>query len=153
MVVVDSRRNAGEQLALVLTDYGMQRMNARLLAVLLVTEEETLTQAQLAEELGAAAGSVSGAVKAALGVGLVERVPVSGSRREHYRLRADAWARLFTRQNSAVEELLAAARKTMDHVESDGRAYRRLADMNDFYEYLLGELPTLLDRWRATRQR
>jgi DNA-binding transcriptional regulator GbsR (MarR family) len=151
--VTDSRPNAGEQLALVLTDHGMQRMNARVLAALLTTERETLTQGELAEELEVAAGSVSGAVKQALGVGLVERVHVAGSRREHYRLRDDAWARLFTRQNEATEAVLAAARAAREAADEDGPARRRLDDMCGFYDYLLAELPALLDRWRALRDR
>jgi DNA-binding transcriptional regulator GbsR (MarR family) len=151
--MTDDHLRTGEQLALVLTDYGMPRMNARLIAALLVTDRDTVTQGELSEDLGAAAGSVSAAINVALRVGLAERVPMPGSRREHYRLRNDAWARLFTEQNQATSDMLAAARATRDAVDADSPAHRRLSDMCDFYEYLLAELPAILDRWQASRRR
>lgn len=146
----DGRQEAREQLALVLSDYGMQRMHARVLAALLTTSRETLTQGDLAEELGAAAGSVSAAINQAIGVGLVERVHAAGSRREHYRLHDDAWARLFTRQNHVIEAVLAAARTARNTVDVDSLAHGRLKHMCDFYEFLLAEVPTLLERWYET---
>lgn len=146
-------REASEQLALVLNGYGMQRMHARVLAALLTTDNSALTQGELTAELGAATGSVSNAVKQLIAVGLVERVPVAGSRREHYRLRDDAWARLFTRQNHVFDDMLGVARKARDHMDADSLAHRRLTDMCDFYDFLLAEVPALLERWDEERKR
>ena len=80
----------------------LQRMTARVLAALLFTEQPTMTMAELADQLQAASsGAISGAVKMlTASVGLAERVPAPASRRDHYRLRDDAWALLFTNQNA-----------------------------------------------------
>jgi DNA-binding MarR family transcriptional regulator len=88
---------------------GHQRMSARVLAAFLFAGQDTLTMRELAEELGVSAGSVSAALKALNAVGLIERVPVPGSRREHYRLRDDAWATLFTSQNTIIQVMMDAA--------------------------------------------
>lgn len=64
----------------------------------------------LAARLQASAGAISGAVKMLVSVGPVERVPAPGSRRDHYRLRDDAWAVLYTTQN----EILAGLRKAAE---------------------------------------
>ncbi|MBB3724541.1 GbsR/MarR family transcriptional regulator [Nonomuraea dietziae] len=138
---------AAEQLALVLTEGGLQRMAARTLAVFLFTDQESVTAGEIAERLEASAGAVSGAVKSLLTVGLIERLPAPGSRREHYRLRDDAWATLFTSQNTVIQTMLQAARAGIDSTEADDPAHRRLTQMRDFYEFLLGELPALLQRW------
>lgn len=137
-----------EQLALTLTGLGLQRMTARVLAALLFTEQSTMTMGELAEKLQASAGAISGAMKMLAAVGLAERVPVPASRREHYRLRDDAWAVLFTNQNVTISAMQDAAAAGIAAIGADHPAHRRLTQMRDFYTFLLGEIPALLDRWR-----
>ncbi|MEO3811536.1 helix-turn-helix domain-containing protein [Sphaerisporangium sp. B11E5] len=145
------RWQAAERLALVLTEGGLQRMSARALAVFLFTDADTVTMGDIADRLGVSAGSVSGAVKALLTVGLIERLPAPGSRREHYRLRDDAWPTLFSTQNTVVHVMLQAAKTGIATTTSGDPAHARLTRMHDFYEFLLGELPGLLRRWEEQR--
>jgi DNA-binding transcriptional regulator GbsR (MarR family) len=139
---------AAERLALTLTEGGMQRMAARTLAVFLFTDQESVTAGEIIDRLEASAGSVSSAIKSLLSVGLIERLPAPGSRREHYQLRDNAWATLFTSQNAVIQTMLQAAAAGIATTASGDPAHRRLTEMHDFYEFLLGEIPTLLDRWR-----
>ncbi|MFI6928642.1 GbsR/MarR family transcriptional regulator [Nonomuraea spiralis] len=138
---------AAERLALTLIEGGLQRMPARTLAVFLFTDQDSVTAGEIAERLEASAGSVSGAIKSLLTVGLIERLPAPGSRREHYRLRDDAWATLFSSQNTVIQAMLQAAAAGIAATEEGDPARRRLAQMHSFYEFLLGELPALLHRW------
>lgn len=136
-----------------LTSNGLQRMTARVLATLLFTEQPSVTMAELAEVLQASAGSISGALKMLTSVGLAERVPVPGSRREHFRLPQDAWAVLFTSKNETMRAMLEAADKGIDATDDQGLARQRLAEMRDFYGFLMAEIPALLDRWHEQRGR
>lgn len=61
------------------------------------------------ERLQASSGAISGAVKWLTSVGLVERVPAPASRRDHYRLRDNAWAIQYTNQNEVTSAVLKAA--------------------------------------------
>ena len=137
-----------EQLALTLTSLGLQRMTARVLATLLFTEQSTMTMGELAKKLQASAGAISGAMKMLAAVGLAERVPVPASRREHYRLRDDAWAVLFTNQNVTISAMQDAAAAGIAAIGADHPAHHRLTQMRDFYTFLIAEIPALLDRWR-----
>ncbi|WP_409429625.1 GbsR/MarR family transcriptional regulator [Mycobacterium sp. SMC-11] len=128
-------------------------MTARVLATLLFTEQSTMTMGELAEKLQASAGAISGAMKMLTAVGLAERVPVPASRREHYRLRDDAWAVLFTNQNVAISAMQDAAAAGITAVGADHPAHHRLTQMRDFYTFLLAEIPALLDRWREQSAR
>lgn len=109
MVKSADMQQEAEQLALVLSSHGMQRMTARVLATLLFTERPHVTMAELADTLQASAGSISGSLKMLTSVGLAERVPVPASRRDHFRLRDNAWAVLFTNQNATISAMQAAA--------------------------------------------
>ena len=143
---------AAERLALVLASQGLQRMTARVLTALLFTERPSVTMAELGEDLQASAGSISGALKALTSVGLVERVPAPASRRDHFRLRPDAWATLYTSQNQTIAAFLAAADEGIEAAGDAGPARERLTEMRDFYAFLLAEIPAVLERWRAGRR-
>jgi DNA-binding transcriptional regulator GbsR (MarR family) len=145
-------RDAAERFALKLTENGMQRMSARVLAAFLFTGQDTLTMGELAEELGVSAGSVSAALKGLNGVGLIERVPAPGSRREHYRLRDNAWATLFTSQNTVIQVMMDAARDGIAATSRTSPARSRLTQMRGFYEFLLAEIPTLLNKWQRQQR-
>lgn len=140
-------QDAAEQLALVLTSHGLQRMTARVLAALLFTEQPTTTAGELSDQLQASAGGISGAIKMLMSVGLVERVPAPASRRDHYRLRDNAWAVLYTNQNQVLAAMQKAAEAGVVETQSGGFAHHRLTQMRDFYDFLLSEIPALLERW------
>ena len=72
-------QETAEQLALVLSSHGLQRMTARVLSSLLFTEQQTMTMGELADRLRASTGAISGALKMLTSVGLVERVPARGA--------------------------------------------------------------------------
>nr|WP_042186760.1 MarR family transcriptional regulator [Kibdelosporangium sp. MJ126-NF4]CEL17529.1 hypothetical protein [Kibdelosporangium sp. MJ126-NF4]CTQ91245.1 hypothetical protein [Kibdelosporangium sp. MJ126-NF4] len=140
---------AAERLALTLTSGGMQRVTARVMCALLFAEQETVTAGELAEWLTISPGTVSTALKSLTTVGLIERVPAPGSRREHFRFRAGAWAILMSSQNEIVKVMQEAANEGIDAVGEDSVAGQRLVEMRDFYTYVMAELPALIDRWRA----
>jgi DNA-binding MarR family transcriptional regulator len=142
------QQEAAEQLALVLTNHGLQRMTARVLATLLFTEQPTTTAGELAGRLQASTGAISGAIKMLTSVGLVERVPAPASRRDHYRLRDNAWAVLYTNQNEVLGAMQEAAKAGLATTGSAGLARQRLTQMSEFYDFLLSEIPAVLDRWR-----
>jgi DNA-binding transcriptional regulator GbsR (MarR family) len=129
----------------------MQRMTARVFAALLFTEQDTLTAGEITELLTISSGSVSTALKSLTAVGLIERVPAPGSRREHFRFREDAWATLMSEQNQLVKVMREAAEQGIAATGEDSPAGRRLAEMRDFYDYLWRELPALIDRWKTQR--
>jgi len=139
---------SAEQLALMLTTHGMQRMTARVLTALLFTEQPTMTSIELSEQLQASSGAISTAVRMLTSVGLAERVPMPASRRDHYRLRDNAWAVLFTNQNAVLSAMQETAADGIAETKKGSLARARLTQMRDFYAFLLGEIPSLLDRWR-----
>lgn len=137
-----------ERLALALNQNGMQRMVARVLAAFLFSDRESVTAAELGEQLGASAGSISGAITMLRTVGLIEPAPVPGSRRSHYRMRDDAWATMMSSQNAMVQVMQDIAEAGIASTPPGSPSARRLERMRDFYAYLFAELPVLIDRWR-----
>ncbi len=138
---------AAERLALALNQGGMQRMVARVLAAFLFSDRDSVTAAELGQQLGSSAGSISGAITMLRTVGLIEPAPVPGSRRAHYRMRDDAWATLMSGQNAMIQVMQDVAEAGLASTPADSPAATRLRRMRDFYAYLFAELPALIERW------
>ncbi|WP_328602266.1 GbsR/MarR family transcriptional regulator [Nocardia terrae] len=141
-------RDAAERLALTLAQGGMQKTTARVMTALLYTEQDTMTAADLCEQLSVSTGAVSTAIKQLTQSAMVERVPAPGSRREHYRFPKGVWADLFSQQNVMLKVMREAAQNGLDITGDDGPTAARLHEMQDFYAYMERALPPLIDGWR-----
>lgn len=141
-------RDAAEKLALTLAEGGMQKSTARVLTALLYTEQDTMTSADLREQLQISSGGVSAAVKQLLPTGFIERVPAPGSRRDHYRFRSGAWAGLMSQQNEVLRAMTTAAEEGLAAAPEGSTTADRLHEMRDFYAYMTEQMVPLVDRWR-----
>ncbi|GGI78425.1 MarR family transcriptional regulator [Saccharopolyspora subtropica] len=141
-----------ERFALDLADAGMPRMAARVFASLLVAEDGRRTAGELADVLQVSPAAVSGAVRYLVQVKLVVRERRPGERRDDYRVLDDLWyttvmdrgAQLLAWENTLAEGEAALG--------ADSRAGRRLADTREFFEFLRGEFPGLMEKWRRQRK-
>ncbi|MBF6208869.1 MarR family transcriptional regulator [Streptomyces gardneri] len=103
---------------------------------------------QIRRKLSISSGAVSIAIKQLIPVGLIERVPAPGSRRDHYRFRAGAWAALMSQQNTMLATMRDAAQEGSDAATPETATATRLHEMQDFYTYMTNELVPLIERWR-----
>lgn len=138
-----------ERFALMLSDMGMQRMNARVLALFVCTDRGSLTAPDIAAALTISPAAVSGAVRTLEAAALIERVPVPGSRRQHYRLLGDAWTGAAAIKQERFTALADLATDGLVIIPADGPAASRLQQMRDFYTFLAEEMPALRARWEA----
>lgn len=140
-----------ERFAIMLNDMGMQRMTARVLALFVCTNAATLTAPDIANALTISPAAVSGAVRTLEAAALIERVPVPGSRREHYRLLGDAWTGAAAIKQERFTALADLAADGLKVIPSEGPAAARLTQMRDFYAFLAEEMPALRARWESRR--
>jgi predicted transcriptional regulator len=136
-----------ERLALVLTQLGTQRMASRVFAALMVTDSGRLTAVELAETLQVSPAAISGAVRYLEQVGLIAKEREPGHRRDHYRIYDNLWYATFQKRDRALEIWRDTAIEGVAAVGADTPAGARLADMRDFLEFFLKELPLLFERW------
>lgn len=148
-MTTDARlHEAAERLALTLAQGGMQKTTARVMTALLYSPRDAMTAADLCEQLSISSGAVSIAVKQLIPIGLVERVPAPGSRRDHYRFRPGAWANLMSQQNAALATMREAAQEGIAAADDGSATAERLEEMQDFYTYMSEQLLPLIDKWR-----
>jgi DNA-binding transcriptional regulator GbsR (MarR family) len=141
-----------EHFALTLSDMGMPRMAARVLAALMAAEKPGLTAGEISERLGVSPAAVSGAVRYLIQVGMTVREPTPGSRRDLYSAPISSWysstvrGKLYERVADVVQEgVLAVGDETTP-------AGARLADMRDFFLFVQDEMSGLIKRWEQARR-
>jgi hypothetical protein len=136
-----------ERFAMVLAALGMPPMPSRVWVASMVAEGETVTSGEIGERLGVSPAAISGAVKYLLQVGLLERVAVPGSRRQHFRADANQWAKTFVARRRGMEELSALAGDGAALVGPATLPGSRLAELGDFFDYIASEIPRLVESW------
>ena len=140
-----------ERFASVLEEGGVPRMPARVFAALLATDSGRMTAAELAEALQISPAAVSGAVRYLIQVSLVSREREPGSRRDVYRVHDDLWYEAIVNREPLLTRWSRALDEGVEAVGPDSPAGRRLAETAEFFEFLKGEMPAMLARWRAQR--
>jgi DNA-binding transcriptional regulator GbsR (MarR family) len=140
-----------ERFALNLTEAGMPRMPARVFAAVLIADDGRRTAAELAGLLGVSPAAISGAVRYLIQLRLVSREREPGERVDHYRVSSDTWYEAITRRDEMVERWLQDLEEGIKPVGPDTPAGARLEETRQFFEFLLNEVPQMLDRWRARR--
>ena len=140
-------QEAAEQLALVLSTHGLQRMTARVLAALLVTERIVHAAPAVVVQSAMASRRESDPLRKRL---RRHRRRAQSAQAHGARLQNDASAVLVTltaRELAPKAAMLKAAEAGIATTGGKTLAGQRLIQMRDFYNFLLAEIPALLDRW------
>jgi DNA-binding transcriptional regulator GbsR (MarR family) len=127
---------------------GMPRMASRVFALLLARDDGSATSAELATALQASPAAISGAVRYLIQLHLVTRAHRPGERRDVYRLMSDDWYEMVGHREHELQQWAKLSREGIDVVGADTRAGRRLEETARFFEFLVNEIPSVLERWR-----
>ncbi|QRY85483.1 MarR family transcriptional regulator [Tsukamurella tyrosinosolvens] len=141
-----------ENMAAAFVDAGMQRMASRVFAAVLTSPEAALTPSQIAERLQVSAGAVSGAVRYLEQTSMIRRTHVPGSRHSLITLGDDIWYEAFAARNPILERWRDVAIEGIEELPTGGPAAERLSVMRDFFEFMIDELPEMMERWRRVRE-
>lgn len=146
-------RRLVERLALLFAEWGFPRMPGRVLFVLMTADEPGLTATDLATRLEVSPAAISGALRYLIQLELVQREGVPGSRRDRYRLPNEAWYAASATKGTFYGVIIAAVDDVLGAMGGPtAPAYARVAEMRDFFDFLRGEMPGMLDRWQASRE-
>jgi hypothetical protein len=151
----DPLLESAERLASVFAAAGFPRMAARALMSLMVAPDAALTSGELRERLGVSAAAVSGAVGYLERVGMVRRLTHAGGRKELYELPEHDWYTASLRSMPVYDAIVGLLPEAIAAANGTGspEAAARLAEMQDFFEFLRARMPELLIEWRSNLAR
>lgn len=142
-----------EEVGLWMESVGMTRMAGRVFGRLLVAEPTPQSSAELAEYLQASKASISTTTRQLIALGLVRKAPVAGGRATYFEAQPQTFDQLVAvevARSRVGRELMARGLQTLAGRPPVER--ERLQELHDLFEFFERELPTLVDRWRATRE-
>jgi hypothetical protein len=142
-----------EEFALAMATIGFPRMPARVFALLLAAPEEQLTAREVGDRLEVSAAAVSGAVRYLGQLDLVRRSRRTGERVDRYGLGEQIWEPVILAELRAYGPLTAICDQALTRGDLDRRGRERVANTRDFLSFMAEELPQMLERWRARRDR
>ncbi len=133
-----------------LEEVGFPHTIARVYTVLTLAEGEGLATSELIEELEVSKASVSNAMQFLVGIELVERYRVRGSRQSHYRILKDVWGTILAKKFAAIGYIRRTVEEAMALEPSD-KARERLEEMHDVYSFFETEFEEVMSRWNERK--
>ena len=108
---------------------------------------------QLTEALQASKSSISTGTRMLIQMGIIERLSITGQRRDHYRVVPDSWSHIMEEKaKKQFTELRRLSERGLALLDGASPARRqRLEEMRDYYAFMEREFPLILDHWRAHR--
>jgi hypothetical protein len=141
-------RQFAEEFAVGLEGMGLPRAYGKLLGWLMVCDPPRQSSAELAAALDLSKGSVSTGTRMLENAGMIHRVAAPGQRGKAFEVSPDAI--INAAQDSRYQVFLDLMERGLA-VVGDERAPRadRLRRTRDFYAFIIGELPGLVERFRS----
>ncbi|HEY5224298.1 MAG TPA: helix-turn-helix domain-containing protein [Microbacteriaceae bacterium] len=139
-----------ERSASLLAGAGFPRMPARVLMMLMISENGGFTARELADRLDASAAAISGAVRYLHTLTMVRRVSQPGSRRDRYELPQHSWYTSTLSQSRYYDAFRAIVPIGIEAAGApDEPTALRLKEMDAFYQFLQRRLPELMVEWEV----
>jgi DNA-binding transcriptional regulator GbsR (MarR family) len=138
-----------EEVGLLFELVGLPRMAGRIFGWLLISETPYQSSGVLAEMLKASKGSISTMTRLLLQIGLIERVSISGDRRDYFQIKPHAWTQLAQQRLTQITAFRQVAERGLELLHEHPPAIqKRLQEMRDIHVFWERELLLLNQRWQ-----
>jgi DNA-binding transcriptional ArsR family regulator len=127
---------------------GATRMMGRILAWLLISDPPEQSAGEIAQAVGASAGSVSTTTRALTQAGMVERLGIPGERSAHFRVRSGVWGQLLRKRMSYIVSMRDLVEEGIElSAGGDKDSTLRLRELGSYCAFIERELPAFIARW------
>jgi MarR family protein len=152
--VTDGEAAFVEAMGQFLGSSGMTPMAGRMWGWLLICQPPDQTAADLANELKASRGSISGTARLLTTAGLIQRTTRRGDRREYFSTPPGGFTTLIESAGAAYGRFRRLTEQGLDELADRPPAARmRLQEVHDAFAFFESEYPGLLARFRQERAR
>lgn len=145
------QRTFVERFALAWQATTSNRMEARIIALLMIVDRPHLSSGEIATLLTASAGSVSTATRHLTEVGFIHRVALPGDRSYYFAVEEDIWGGWLASERNYLRMLSAAIETGMDEIKPGGLPQRRMRNARDYMIWLSGYHAKMRADWQAYR--
>jgi DNA-binding transcriptional regulator GbsR (MarR family) len=130
---------------------GNGRMTGRVWGYLLVVDAEQVSAADLVDALDASPSAISTATRVLISLGLVDRIRLSGERRDYFTIHHGAILTLMRRRVDALNMARDMAARALERFGDREAARPHLEELYEVYSWFAAEYPAMVDRFLAER--
>ena len=130
---------------------GSPRMAGRVWGYLLIVDAEQVSASDLAAALDASPSSISGATRFLLGLGMIDRIRVSGERKDFFTIHHGGILNLLRRRLEGLAAVQELAQRGLDQFGDREIARPHLDELHEVYSWFAAELPNLVNRFMTER--
>lgn len=141
-----------EEAGLMFEQLGMTRMVGRVLACLLVSDQDQMSFEEIREILDASKGSVSSCSRQLIQIGLIEPVSLPGDRKTYYRATKVELGSLLKRRMELFARLGSTFDRAASLKERHDETYDWLREAAAFYNWIGGEMDDVINRWHREKR-
>ncbi len=142
-----------EEVGLMFELIGLPRMAGRIFGWLLISQPPHQSSGELAEVLQASKGSISSMTRLLIQLGLIERLPLPGDRRDFFQIKPHAWSQLHEQQLARIAAFRKLSERGLDLLKNQSpESQQRLREMYDYHAFWEQELPRVHQRWLEHRR-
>jgi DNA-binding transcriptional regulator GbsR (MarR family) len=135
-----------ERWGMVFEQLGGARMMGKVLAWLLICDPPEQTAREIADAVGASAGSVSTTTRGLVNAFMIERIGKPGHRSAYFRVRPGMWVALLKRR-MAVGRVMGQLAAEGQHLVGAGQEPLRLKEIESYCNYIESKLPAFIEKW------
>lgn len=147
----DARMRFIEDFGTLLGSAGVPPVAGRVIAMLLISDEEGLPTSRFVEVLGTSKGAISMATRLLIQFRMLERYHVRGSREAHFRIPVGFWTEALRQKVAVIGNMRAMAERGLEVVGDTPLPRARLQEMHDIYAFFERSLPAIYDRFERER--
>lgn len=148
-----ARTELVEEMGLMWDEFGMQRMDGRVMGYLMLSNAPHVSSSELRDALQASAGSISTATRRLKEWGFIRQVAVAGKRSHFFRADDDVWASFLAHEHRGYLRARELADRALAQLgEADGHPRIRFQNMRDYHEWLEADHNRLLARWEEWKR-
>jgi DNA-binding transcriptional regulator GbsR (MarR family) len=142
-----------EEMGLMWDEFGMQRMDGRVMGYLMLSNAPHVSSSELREALQASAGSISTSTRRLKEWGFIRQVAVAGERSHFFRADDDVWGSFLEHEHRGYIRARELAQRALALLgEADEHPRIRFQNMRDYHDWLEQDHNRLLTRWEEWKR-
>lgn len=144
----DRKRKLIEELAVLQEGAGMQPASARIMALLIVSDETELSFEEVYETINMSKSAASNALNFLLNTGKIEYVTRLGERKRYFRVKLKSIKDEITKVLAGLGTFNATLKKILDQRPVGTKEFNaNLEEIISFNDFIRQELPALIGKW------
>jgi DNA-binding transcriptional regulator GbsR (MarR family) len=145
----EAQKQLIEKMGVHLEKEGLSPAAARILGILIVSDEVELTFEDIYQSLGISKSTASSTINMLQTTGRIEYITKPGDRKRYFRSKINNWIDGFEEKFASMEDTKSIFREVLEQRTKETKEFNKsLALLILFLEFIQGEMPELIEKFK-----